>query len=130
MAHYEPPHQDLRCLQSQLFSSLVLKELIPCPVTFLHFPSAYSRTAVVTYWRKYVYLVLVNPLGLGLPRERLVWLIDRPDKTIAIYREQQFIKQELTVPKFCMFHTFASALKDIFYWYALTSDSSKDQITI
>ena len=29
MAHYEPHHQDLRCLQSQLhvFSSLVLKEL-------------------------------------------------------------------------------------------------------
>ena len=28
MAHYEPPHQDLRCKQIQLFSSLVLKELI------------------------------------------------------------------------------------------------------
>ena len=28
MAHYEPSHQDLRCLQIQLFSSLVLKELI------------------------------------------------------------------------------------------------------
>ena len=27
VAHYEPPHQDLRCLQIQLFSSLVLKEL-------------------------------------------------------------------------------------------------------
>ena len=27
MAHYEPPHQDLRCLQSQLFSSLVVKDL-------------------------------------------------------------------------------------------------------
>ena len=28
MANYEPPHQDLRCLQIQLFSSLVvLKEL-------------------------------------------------------------------------------------------------------
>ena len=27
MAHYEPPHQDLRCLQIQLFSSLALKEL-------------------------------------------------------------------------------------------------------
>ena len=26
MAHYEPPHQGLRCLQIQLFSSLVLKE--------------------------------------------------------------------------------------------------------
>ena len=28
VAHYEPPHQDLRCLQSPLFSSLVFKELI------------------------------------------------------------------------------------------------------
>ena len=28
VAHYEPPHQDLRCLQSQLFSSLVVKELM------------------------------------------------------------------------------------------------------
>ena len=27
VAHYEPPHQDLRCLQSHLFSSLVVKEL-------------------------------------------------------------------------------------------------------
>ena len=27
VAHYEPPHQDLRCLQIQLFSFLVLKEL-------------------------------------------------------------------------------------------------------
>ena len=27
VAHNEPPHQDLRCLQIQLFSSPVLKEL-------------------------------------------------------------------------------------------------------
>ena len=27
MAHHEPPHQDLRCLQIQLFESLVVKEL-------------------------------------------------------------------------------------------------------
>ena len=27
MAHNEPLHQDLRCLQIQLFSSLVLKDL-------------------------------------------------------------------------------------------------------
>ena len=25
VAHYEPPHQDLHCLQMQLFSSLVLR---------------------------------------------------------------------------------------------------------
>ena len=28
VAHYEPPHQDLHCLQIQVFSSLVLKVLI------------------------------------------------------------------------------------------------------
>ena len=27
VAHYEPPHQHLHCLQNQIFSSLVLKEL-------------------------------------------------------------------------------------------------------
>ena len=27
LAHYEPPHQDLCCLQSQLVLSVVLKEL-------------------------------------------------------------------------------------------------------
>ena len=28
VAHYEPPHQELSCLQIQLFSSLVVKELM------------------------------------------------------------------------------------------------------
>ena len=27
LAHFEPPHQDIRCLQIQLFASLELKEL-------------------------------------------------------------------------------------------------------
>ena len=36
MAHYEPPHQDLRCLQIQLFSSLVVKELKNTTVRFLN----------------------------------------------------------------------------------------------
>ena len=30
VAHYEPPLQDLCCLQIQLYLSLVLKELIVC----------------------------------------------------------------------------------------------------
>ena len=30
MAHDEPPHQDLRCLKFQLFSSLVPTNLIEC----------------------------------------------------------------------------------------------------
>ena len=28
VAHYGPPHKDLRCLQIHLFSTLVLKQLI------------------------------------------------------------------------------------------------------
>ena len=28
VAHYEPPHLDLRCLEIQLFASLVVKELV------------------------------------------------------------------------------------------------------
>ena len=35
VAHYEPPHQDLCCLQIQLFLSLVLKELITLVMLFL-----------------------------------------------------------------------------------------------
>ena len=27
MAHYEPPHQEIRCLQIQLFAPLVVEEL-------------------------------------------------------------------------------------------------------
>ena len=37
VAHYEPPHQDLHCLQLQLFSSLVGKELITTEKILLHF---------------------------------------------------------------------------------------------
>ena len=36
VAHYEPPHQNLRCLQIQLFSSLVLKELKHCRIGWTH----------------------------------------------------------------------------------------------
>ena len=50
-------------------------------------PSAFSRRAVVSYWRKYVHEVLVNHLGgLSLPRKSVVRLTDRPDMTIDVYR--------------------------------------------
>ena len=50
-------------------------------------PSAFSRRAVVSYWRKYVHEVLVNRLGgLSLPRKSLVRLTDRPDMTLDVYR--------------------------------------------
>ena len=50
-------------------------------------PSAFSRRAVVSYWRKYVQEVLVNRLGgLSLPRKSVVRLTDRPDMTLDVYR--------------------------------------------
>ena len=62
-------------------------------------PSAFSRRAVVSYWRKYVHEVLVNRLGgLSLPRISVVRLTDRPDMTLDVYRghkttiqQQQYI---------------------------------------
>ena len=48
--------------------------------------SAFSRRAVVNYWRKYVHEVLVNRLGgLSLPRKSVVRLTDRPDMTLDVY---------------------------------------------
>ena len=50
-------------------------------------PSAFSRRAVVSYWRKYVHEVLINRLGgLSLPRKSVVRLTDRPDMTLDVYR--------------------------------------------
>ena len=50
-------------------------------------PSAFSRRAVVSYWRKYVHEVLVNRLGgLSLPRKSVLRLTDRPDMTLDVYR--------------------------------------------
>ena len=50
-------------------------------------PSADSRRAVVSYWRKYVHPVLVNRLGgLSLPRKGVVRLTDRPDMTLDVSR--------------------------------------------
>ena len=49
-------------------------------------PSAFSRRAVVSYWRKYVHEVLVNRLGgLSLPRKSVVRLTDRPEMTLDVY---------------------------------------------
>ena len=54
-------------------------------------PSAYSRRAVVSYWRKYVHEVLVNRLG-GL-RKSVVRLTDSPDMTIDVYRGRKTTTQ-------------------------------------
>ena len=55
------------------------------PHTFVS-PSADSRKAFVSYWRKYVQEVLVNRLGgLSLPRLSVARLTDHPDMTIDDY---------------------------------------------
>ena len=46
MAHHEPPHQDLGCLQIQLFLSVVLKEL----------NSIYFKMDITTKVTLYMYL--------------------------------------------------------------------------
>ena len=58
-------------------------------------PSAFSRRAVVSYWRKYVHEVLVNRLGgLSLPRKSLVRLTYRPDMTLDVYRGRKTTIQQ------------------------------------
>ena len=59
------------------------------PHTFVS-PSADSRRAVVSYWRKYVHEVLVNRLGgLSLPRKSVFRLTDRSDMTLDVKQQQQ-----------------------------------------
>ena len=60
---------------------------IPGLATYSTFvsPSADSRGAVVSYWRKYVHEVLVNRLGgLSLPRKSVVRLTGRSDMTLDV----------------------------------------------
>ena len=77
---------------------------IPGLATYFRFSSAFSRRAVVSYWRKYVHEVLANRLGgLSLPRKSVVRLTDRPDMTLDVYRGrkttmQQQQQQQITVP--------------------------------
>ena len=63
-------------------------------------PSAFSRRAVVSYWRKYVHEVLVNRLGgLSLPRKSVVRLTDRPDMTLDVYRGRKTTMQQMQPKK-------------------------------
>ena len=53
--------------------------------TYFVSPFAFSRRAVVSYWRKYVHEVLDNRLGgLSLSRKSVVRLTDRPDMTLDV----------------------------------------------
>ena len=64
------------------------------PLTFVS-PSADSRGAIVSCWRKYVQEVLVNRLGgLSLPRKSVVRLTDRPDMTLDVYRGHKTTAQQ------------------------------------
>ena len=68
--------------------------LIPGLATYFVSPSADSRGAVVSYWRKYVQEVLVNRLGgLSLPRKSVVRSTDRPDMTLDVYRGRKTTQQ-------------------------------------
>ena len=89
-------------------------------------PSAFSRRAAVSYWRKYVHEVLVNRLGgLSLPRKSVVRLTDRPDMTIDVYRGRKTTIQHKCLCKFleiclfkCNFELFFSCTQNIPNKYA------------
>ena len=56
---------------------------------------SFSKSRVVSYWRKYVHEVLVNRLGgLSLPRKSVVRLTDRPDMTLDVYRGRKTTIQQ------------------------------------
>ena len=58
-------------------------------------PSAFSKRAVVSYWRKYVHEVLVNRIGgLSLPRKSVVRLTDRPEMTLDVYLGRKTTMQQ------------------------------------
>ena len=75
---------------------------IPGLATYYRSPSAFSRRAVVSYWRKYVHEVLVNRLGgLSLPRKSVVRLTDRPDMTLDVYCGRKTTQQQQQQHKSC-----------------------------
>ena len=67
----------------------------PMSGNILSFLSAFSRRAVVSYWRNYLHEVLVNRLGgLSLPRKSVVRLTGRPDMTLDVYRGRKTTIQQ------------------------------------
>ena len=58
--HYEPPHQDLRCLQIQFFSSLSLKELkLDLSIIYLRLDRSPTNLDMVAY------KILTRPLNFN-----------------------------------------------------------------
>ena len=73
----------------------ILTVLFIVMIVTVNCPSAFSRRAVVSYWRKYVHEVLVNRLGgLSLPKKSVVRLTDRPDMTLDVYRGRKTTNQQ------------------------------------
>ena len=82
----------------KLYLKVYLYEISPVWQHTFVSPSAFSRRAVVSYWRKYVHEVLVNRLGgLSLPRKSVVRLTDRPDMTLDVYRGRKTTIQPTTM---------------------------------
>ena len=72
--------------------------LIPSPAPHTSVsPSADSRRAVVSYWPKYVHKVLVNRLGLNLPKKSVVRLTDHTHMTKDVYRGCKTTTQQLYI---------------------------------
>ena len=99
MVYHDPPRMiGPGCVAQSLGhptgKSGVLGSIASWQHTFVS-PSAFSRRAVVSYWRKYVHEVLVNRLGgLSLPRKSVVRFTDRPDMTLDFYRDRKTTMQQ------------------------------------
>ena len=98
---------------------------IPGLATYFRFSFAFSRRAVVSYWRKYVHEVLVNRLGgLSLSRKSVVRCTDRPDMTLDVYRGRKTTlqqQQQSTVLLIFLFHFFSDEMSLLGFWtYVIT----------
>ena len=91
-------------------------------------PSAFSRKAVVSYWRKYVHKVLVNCIGgLSLPRKRVVRLTDRPDMTLDVYGGRKTTKQLPTLAELAAVIQVALLLENIYRRILIICNSEEPQ---
>ena len=97
---------------------------IPGLATYFVSPSAFSKRAVVSYWRKYVHEALVNRLeGLSLPRKSVVRLNHRPDMTLAVYHGRKTtMQQQQYTYEHSKFHAQLSWLNIDFIWLLLASE--------
>ena len=62
MAHYEPPHQELRCFQIQLFLSLVLKELTEEEIHRELSGVLFKTSMAILWYQRKHYIKLIDTL--------------------------------------------------------------------